>query len=122
MFILFSNLGLQGLGMVNELDPITGNYLKYQSPESIFMHQLMIEEKLSKLACNELKGLSKGQMQICHLHKDHIPFVGRGARMGISECQWQFKKSRWNCTISDEHDSILTKGNLKHEPILDTLF
>ena len=77
------------------------------------MHQLMVEEKLSKLPCNEIKGLSKGQMQLCHLHKDHIPFVSRGVRMGISECQWQFKKNRWNCTISDKHDSVLIKGMSK---------
>jgi len=29
-------------------------------------------------------------------------FVGRGARQGIAECQWQFRNRRWNCsTVQD---------------------
>ena len=32
------------------------------------------------------------------LYTDHMIHVGRGARNGIGECQWQFRNHRWNCT------------------------
>ena len=32
------------------------------------------------------------------LYTDHMVHVGRGARNGIGECQFQFRNHRWNCT------------------------
>ena len=32
------------------------------------------------------------------LYTDHMVHVGRGARNGIGECQFQFRNNRWNCT------------------------
>ncbi|RWS15153.1 protein Wnt-5b-like protein [Dinothrombium tinctorium] len=93
---------MQGVGLMNELDPITGSSLSYQSVETPFTQQQLIQEKLQKLSCSQLKGLSKGQTQLCNLYKDHIPFIGRGARMGIDECQWQFRARRWNCSTFDD--------------------
>lgn len=58
--------------------------------------------KTSKLSCTELKGLSKGQARMCNLYQDHIPHIGRGARLGINECQYQFKSQRWNCSTVDD--------------------
>lgn len=58
-----------------------------------------------KLSCSELNGLSKGQTQLCDLYQDHIPHIGRGARLGINECQYQFKNQRWNCSTVDD-DSV----------------
>ncbi|KPM09690.1 Wnt-5b-like protein [Sarcoptes scabiei] len=55
-----------------------------------------------KLYCSELNGLSKGQTQLCNLYQDHIPHIGRGARLGINECQYQFKSQRWNCSTVDD--------------------
>nr|CDI40101.1 WNT5 protein [Euperipatoides kanangrensis] len=48
--------------------------------------------------CSQLPGLSPGQIKMCQLYHDHMPSVGRGARMGIQECQWQFRHRRWNCS------------------------
>lgn len=59
-------------------------------------------KKSKKLSCSELKGLSKGQTQLCNLYQDHIPHIGRGARLGINECQYQFKNQRWNCSTVDD--------------------
>jgi hypothetical protein len=52
-------------------------------------------------ACNKIPGLTRDQRKICQLYKDHIPFVGRGTKAGIDECQSQFKNSRWNCSSTD---------------------
>ena len=66
-------------------------------------HQLhSIRQKARQLSCAHLDGLSKGQTQICELNKDHIYFIGRAARMGIGECQFQFQKSRWNCSTFND--------------------
>ncbi|KAH9389286.1 Protein Wnt-5b [Tyrophagus putrescentiae] len=54
------------------------------------------------ISCTELKGLSKGQTQLCNLYQDHIPHIGLGARLGINECQYQFKSQRWNCSTVDD--------------------
>ncbi|KAF7637599.1 Protein Wnt [Meloidogyne graminicola] len=52
--------------------------------------------------CTELKGLSPGQKRICELFKDHMPAVGNGAKQAISECEWQFRHHRWNCSTPRE--------------------
>ncbi|CAG5125417.1 unnamed protein product, partial [Candidula unifasciata] len=52
--------------------------------------------------CTQLKGLSAGQIKFCQRYHDHMPSIGRGAKMGIGECQWQFRLRRWNCsTVQD---------------------
>ncbi|XP_065580865.1 protein Wnt-5b-like [Artemia franciscana] len=52
--------------------------------------------------CTQIPGLSPGQSKLCQLYQDHMGFVGRGARQGIAECQWQFRNRRWNCsTVQD---------------------
>lgn len=49
-------------------------------------------------ACSSLPGLSPGQTKLCLLYQDHMTSVGRGARLGIQECQFQFRYRRWNCS------------------------
>ena len=36
------------------------------------------------------------------LYTDHMMHVGRGARRGISECQFQFKNQKWNCSTVED--------------------
>ncbi|XP_067684762.1 protein Wnt-5a-like [Haliotis asinina] len=52
--------------------------------------------------CTQLKGLSAGQTKFCQLYHDHMPSIGRGAKMGIGECQYQFRFRRWNCSTVDD--------------------
>ena len=82
------------------------NGLYIDSPE---MHTSMTggggstpNKPIKKLSCSELNGLSKGQTQLCNLYQDHIPHISRGARLGINECQYQFKNRRWNCSTVDD--------------------
>ena len=52
--------------------------------------------------CTNLSGLTPGQAKLCELYSDHVTAVAKGARIGIMECQWQFRFNQWNCsTISN---------------------
>ncbi|XP_066963899.1 protein Wnt-5b-like [Macrobrachium rosenbergii] len=52
--------------------------------------------------CTQIPGLSPGQTKLCQLYQDHMGSVGRGAKTGIHECQWQFRHRRWNCSTVDD--------------------
>jgi len=56
----------------------------------------------SRSMCRRIKGLSSGQEKLCLLYTDHMLHVGRGARSGIGECQYQFRNRRWNCSTVDD--------------------
>lgn len=51
--------------------------------------------------CSQIPGLSSGQEKLCQLYQDHMSTVIRGGRAAISECQWQFKNRRWNCSTTE---------------------
>lgn len=52
--------------------------------------------------CKQITGLSAGQQKLCMLYTDHMMHVGKGARKGISECQYQFRYRKWNCSTVDD--------------------
>ncbi|XP_071514351.1 protein Wnt-16-like [Panulirus ornatus] len=52
--------------------------------------------------CNHLPGLVQQQVAVCQSHPDTIRSVSDGARLGINECQFQFRNERWNCTTTGE--------------------
>lgn len=109
-----SMLQASQLNSLDQNNPLLNNIHNGQ-PNSQQHQKLQLKQQLLKLSCNELDGLSKGQSQICELNKDHIYFIGRAARMGISECQHQFEKSRWNCSTYDDPSvfgPILDKGKI----------
>ncbi|CAJ0570184.1 unnamed protein product, partial [Mesorhabditis spiculigera] len=51
--------------------------------------------------CKELKGLNKRQMRFCRKNVGLMDSVRRGAQSSYTECQYQFHKRRWNCTLID---------------------
>ncbi|XP_013792286.2 protein Wnt-5b-like, partial [Limulus polyphemus] len=58
--------------------------------------------------CSQLTGLSKGQFKLCLLYYDHIPYVARGANLAISECHFQFRNRRWNCSnVANTFDKVI---------------
>lgn len=62
-----------------------------------------IQDKTLLEFCSSLTGLTAGQAKLCELYTDHMSAVGKGARIGIHECQYQFRNSQWNCsTTKDE--------------------
>lgn len=52
--------------------------------------------------CSQLPGLSPGQRKLCQLYQEHMVYIGEGAKMGIKECQYQFRQRRWNCSTVDD--------------------
>jgi len=58
--------------------------------------------KSASSLCQQIRGLSAGQKKLCMLYTDHMMHVGRGASTGISECQFQFKDKKWNCSTVDD--------------------
>ncbi|PRD34395.1 UNVERIFIED_CONTAM: Protein Wnt-5a [Trichonephila clavipes] len=78
---LIRNLGLQGIDVL-------------RNPQAYLLS--------AQPLCSRLSGLSRGQTKLCYLFQDHMGHVARGARLGIHECQWQFKNRRWNCSTVDD--------------------
>ena len=86
-FIRCRNLGMSGAG----LDML-------QNPNLYIVG--------TKSMCISLTGLSLGQQKLCTLYHDHMQSIGRGAQMGIRECQFQFRNRRWNCTTIQGDSSV----------------
>lgn len=52
------------------------------------------------------------QVRMCAEEYDTVKEIAKGAKLAISECQYQFRYGRWNCT--NKYRSIsktLMKGN-----------
>jgi wingless-type MMTV integration site family protein 5 len=65
--------------------------------------QKLVEQTSLLDFCSSLSGLTPGQQKLCQLYTDHISAIAKGARIGIVECQHQFRYTQWNCsTVSNE--------------------
>lgn len=56
---------------------------------------------VEKMGCTNLP-LSSKQKEVCKRKPYMLPSIKDGARLGITECQSQFKHERWNCSTSRE--------------------
>ncbi|KAK6737156.1 hypothetical protein RB195_019696 [Necator americanus] len=52
-------------------------------------------------SCKNMKGLTKKQIRFCRKNPDMMDSVQYGAQNAYAECQYQFNKRRWNCTLID---------------------
>ncbi|VDO32641.1 unnamed protein product, partial [Heligmosomoides polygyrus] len=48
-----------------------------------------------------MKGLTRKQIRFCRKNPDMMESVRYGAQNAYAECQYQFNKRRWNCTLID---------------------
>ncbi|XP_013395211.1 protein Wnt-7b isoform X2 [Lingula anatina] len=60
----------------------------------------------ANIICNKIPGLAPRQRAICQSRPDALVAIGEGAKKGLSECQWQFRRMRWNCTNIGTSHSI----------------
>jgi len=63
----------------------------------------------AKVMCNSIAGLVSFQRQLCRENPDVMVSIGKGAKLGIDECQHQFADQRWNCSTIDRDASLFGK-------------
>lgn len=52
--------------------------------------------------CRKSRRLAGKQRYICRREKEIVEEVANGAKLAITECQFQFRNRRWNCTTARE--------------------
>lgn len=63
----------------------------------------------AKVMCNNIVGLVGTQRQMCRDNPKVMTSIGKGAKLGVDECQQQFKLDRWNCSTIDHDSSVFGK-------------
>lgn len=63
----------------------------------------------AKIMCNNIAGLVNFQRQLCRENPDVMVSIGKGAKLGVEECQQQFKDQRWNCSTVARDVSVFGK-------------
>lgn len=61
--------------------------------------------------CRKAKRLAGKQAELCQTQPEIVREVAKGARLGVRECQYQFRYRRWNCTSHNKYfGKILQQG------------
>ena len=66
-----------------------------------------------------LEPLTRKQLRLVNKNPGTLVAIAKGARMGVEECQYQFRNRRWNCPTRDDTQSgsmfgdIVKKGEWK---------
>ncbi|CAD5216319.1 unnamed protein product [Bursaphelenchus xylophilus] len=63
--------------------------------------------------CKELPGLTRRQIKFCRRNLDTMESIREGAKEAYEECQFQFQKRRWNCTMMTEDGHLFADAILK---------
>lgn len=75
------------------------------------------------ILCGSIPGLVPKQLRFCRNYVEIMPSVAEGVKIGIQECQHQFRGRRWNCTTVNDNLAIfgpvLDKGKV---PALHAVF
>lgn len=45
-----------------------------------------------------MKPVTPKQQRLCRKYPELVPYIGLGAKFSISQCQYQFKNRKWNCS------------------------
>ncbi|KAF7257636.1 hypothetical protein EG68_05468 [Paragonimus skrjabini miyazakii] len=59
-----------------------------------------------KPLCVRVPGFTHSQTRLCQRYFDHMPVISIGAKLGIYECQKQFKFRHWNCSSNHEESAF----------------
>lgn len=78
-----------------------------------FISQLPLHAVGAGVLCDNIPGLAGRQRRLCRMHPGVMVSLGEGAKMGIKECQSQFRFHRWNCSTLDRDASVFGKVMLK---------
>ncbi|CAH1784164.1 unnamed protein product [Owenia fusiformis] len=78
-----------------------------------FISQLPLHAVGTQMICDNVPGLVGRQKRLCRAHLDVMVSLADGAKVGVNECQFQFKAQRWNCSTIDRDASVFGKVMLK---------
>ena len=79
-----------------------------------FISQLPLQAvSTGGILCDNIPGLIGKQRRMCRLHQTAMYSIRKGAKEGVKECQFQFRKHRWNCSTLDRDASVFGKVLLK---------
>ncbi|KAG2458883.1 WNT6 protein, partial [Polypterus senegalus] len=67
--------------------------------------------------CRKTKRLAGKQAELCQTEPEIIKEVAKGAKLGVRECQFQFRFRRWNCTSHNKYF-----GKIVQQDIRETAF
>lgn len=66
--------------------------------------------------CRKTRRLAGKQAELCQNQPEIVSEVAKGARLGIRECQYQFRYRRWNCTSHNKYfGKILQQGECRSD-------
>ncbi|EPY79408.1 protein Wnt-6 precursor [Camelus ferus] len=66
--------------------------------------------------CRKARRLAGRQAELCQAEPEVVAELARGARLGVRECQFQFRFRRWNCSShSKAFGRILQQGHAAWE-------
>ncbi|KAK3529062.1 hypothetical protein QTP70_015105 [Hemibagrus guttatus] len=76
-----------------------------------FLRSLALGQQYSSLGsqpilCGSIPGLVPKQLRFCRNYIEIMPSVAEGVKLGIQECQHQFRGRRWNCTTIKDNLAI----------------
>lgn len=86
--------------------------LCFFSPRSLAIGHQYSSLGTQPILCGSIPGLVPKQLRFCRNYVEIMPSVAEGVKIGIQECQHQFRGRRWNCTTVN--DSLAIFG-----PVLD---
>lgn len=67
--------------------------------------------------CRKTKRLAGKQAELCQTEPEIVNEVAKGAKLGVRECQHQFRSRRWNCTSHNK-----SFGKILQQDIRETAF
>ncbi|KAL2302247.1 hypothetical protein Nmel_009667 [Mimus melanotis] len=67
--------------------------------------------------CRKTKRLAGKQAELCQLEPEIVQEVAKGTKLGVRECQYQFRFRRWNCTSHSKYF-----GKILQQDIRETAF
>jgi hypothetical protein len=63
-----------------------------------FKHIVTMKPEVAQKFCHKIQFLSEEQRLLCASNEQFLAAISRGIKLGLNECESQFRMSHWNCT------------------------
>ncbi|CAI4224141.1 unnamed protein product [Auanema sp. JU1783] len=81
-----------------------------------------VDLKRISTTCKNLRGLNRKQIKFCRQNPRLMRSIQTGAKDAYTECQFQFYKRRWNCSLINPSSRELINGVLLSEGTRESAF